>query len=73
MKYKMIWMLKALALEARMNLKQIVQKEDLEMEKSQQVAMVYSPKLGKYVPIDATGENNKIQKYNVGLGPGSWY
>lgn len=35
-------------------------------------SMVYSPKLGNYVPLE-TGNARELQKYNVGLGPGSWY
>lgn len=35
-------------------------------------ASVYSPKLKRYVPLDPSAKG-KIQKYNIGLGPGSWY
>lgn len=34
---------------------------------------VYSPKLGKYVPIVIGHANGDMQKNNVGLAPGSWY
>ncbi|MFW6025817.1 MAG: hypothetical protein ACOCRX_05685 [Candidatus Woesearchaeota archaeon] len=35
--------------------------------------MIYSPKLEQYVPLDAGKPKGEIQKYNVGMGPGSWY
>lgn len=35
--------------------------------------MIYSQKLGKYVPFDSGNPQGEIQKYNVGMGPGSWY
>ncbi len=37
-----------------------------------QGTQVYSPKLGRYIPINSEAKG-EIQKYNIGLGPGSWY
>lgn len=34
---------------------------------------IYSPKLGKYVFLDSGNPKGKIQEYNLGMGPGSWY
>ena len=37
------------------------------------VEEIYSPKLGKYVPLSSEESVGEIQKYNIGLAPGSWY
>lgn len=34
---------------------------------------VFSKKLNKYLSLTEMGETKEIQKYNIGLGPGSWY
>jgi hypothetical protein len=34
---------------------------------------IYSPKLDEYVLLDSSNPKGEIQKYNVGMGPGSWY
>lgn len=39
---------------------------------SPQQTSVYSPKLKRYVPVDPSAKG-EIQRYNIGLGPGSWY
>jgi len=36
-------------------------------------SMIYSPKLDKYVSLDSGKPKGEIQKYNVGMGPGTWY
>ncbi|MGM5480365.1 MAG: hypothetical protein ACQESC_02810 [Nanobdellota archaeon] len=35
--------------------------------------VIYSPKKDAYVPIGVNNPKGKVQKYNIGLGPGSWY
>lgn len=34
---------------------------------------IYSPKLDKYVPLDSGKPKGEMQKYNVGIDPGTWY
>jgi len=34
---------------------------------------IYSKKMDAYVPLNFGNPKGDIQKYNVGLGPGSWY
>lgn len=64
-----------------MSLTQIVEKENIspvaedrsyEMKKCT-VPQIYSPKLDSYVPLNSGNPKGEIQKYNVGMGPGSWY
>ncbi|MBA3064361.1 hypothetical protein FP803_02900 [Candidatus Woesearchaeota archaeon] len=66
-----------------MSLTQIVEKENIGhiardgsykvIEEKGNMPKIYSPKLGKYVPLDSGNPKGEIQKYNVGMGPGSWY
>lgn len=64
-----------------MSLAQIVEKENVspvmesrgyEIKKGDR-PRIYSPKLDKYVPLDSGNPKGEIQRYNVGMGPGSWY
>jgi len=64
-----------------MSLTQIVEKENVspvtrvrnhEIKKDDK-PMIYSPKLDQYVPLDSGNPKGEIQKYNLGMGPGSWY
>ncbi|MCG2718506.1 MAG: hypothetical protein L6408_06715 [Nanoarchaeota archaeon] len=34
---------------------------------------VFSKKLNRYIGLEELKETKEIQKYNIGLGPGSWY
>ncbi len=34
---------------------------------------IYSPKLNKYVPLNSDNPKGTMQKYNIGMDPGSWY
>lgn len=65
----------------KMSLTQIVEKENIspaaedrsyEINKCT-VPQIYSPKLDRYVPLNSGNPKGEIQKYNVGMGPGSWY
>ncbi len=65
-----------------MSLTQIVEKENISSKLSEdrtnyatndEIPTIYSQKLGKYVPLDSDNPKGEIQKYNVGMGPGSWY
>ena len=65
-----------------MSLTQIVEKEKISPKLPEdrtnyaikdERPMIYSQKLGEYVPLDSANPKGEIQKYNVGMGPGSWY
>ncbi|HZX12117.1 MAG TPA: hypothetical protein VFE88_01540 [Candidatus Nanoarchaeia archaeon] len=64
-----------------MSLTQIVEKENVspiaedrkyEIKKNDK-PKIYSPKLDRYVALDSGNPKGEIQKYNIGMGPGSWY
>jgi len=65
-----------------MSLTQIIEKEKISQKRPEERTynaikderpMIYSQKLDKYVPLDSGNPKGEIQKYNVGMGPGSWY
>lgn len=66
-----------------MSLTQIIEKEKIStiagdkhhnlIKENCAIPKIYSPKLDKYVPIDSGNLQGEIQKYNIGMGPGSWY
>ena len=62
-----------------MALNKIVEKEKIKPMPNKDYNMkekkveVYSPKLGKPVEVDLGNTKGEVQKYNIGLGPGSWY
>ena len=47
--------------------------ETLEAGEAGVVKEIFSPKLGKYIPLSSKESVGEIQKYNIGLAPGSWY
>jgi len=60
-----------------MSLKRIIKSEEIESKPLEMDGLnrikVYSPKIGDYMTIELGDSKGNIQKYNVGLGPGSWY
>jgi len=57
-----------------MNLTKALKTEELKGEKSDDSAlMIYSPKLGKEIPLNFDEPIGNVQRYNVGLAPGTWY
>jgi hypothetical protein len=64
-----------------MSLTEIVKKEEVAQPRSavsnegngNAVPKVYSPRFSKYIPLNLGNPAGEIQKYNVGMGPGSWY
>ena len=56
-----------------MDLTKTLKKTELDGGVSGRVALIYSPKLGKEIPINSEEKVGEIQEYNIGLAPGSWY
>ncbi|MBS3108434.1 hypothetical protein J4409_01040 [Candidatus Woesearchaeota archaeon] len=55
-----------------------IEKENLEHNEKpgatpSKITKVYSQKLGRYIPVTFGDTKGEIQKYNIGMGPGSWY
>ncbi|MEK6857880.1 MAG: hypothetical protein AABX39_04805 [Nanoarchaeota archaeon] len=57
-----------------MSLTRIVEAEKTEQTSKQDgKVQIYSPKLGKYVPLESGKVKGEMQQYNIGIAPGSWY
>lgn len=56
-----------------MNLTEILETGETNSGETGVVEEIYSPKLGKYIPLSSKKSVGEIQKYNIGLAPGSWY
>lgn len=48
-------------------------KMEIEYKSRKEEPKVFSRKLNSYLDLKDIGETKEIQKYNIGLGPGSWY
>lgn len=57
----------------KMSLTETLKTEETNAREIGVVEEIYSPKLGKYVPLSSKESVGEIQKYNIGLAPGSWY
>lgn len=57
----------------KMSLTETVKTGETNSGETEGVEEIYSPKLGKYVPLSSKESVGEIQKYNLGLAPGSWY
>ena len=65
-----------------MSLTAIVEKENRSTPKEdrlkttdtkEDIQTIYSPRLGRYVPLNLGRPKGEIQRHNIGMGPGSWY